>query len=169
MNLSEKKLLKQIIRETILSEQRAINEHGLVDKVKGFFQKPAKPTRVIIGQNKPYPLDMLNPDLDPRKQGEPGESSDAKKKLAGMISSELGASEREADEYAAFTGGVYRSNSEDPSAKSMGIIADKNIEKYREIFSKLNSADRKQLIDYYKQFNDPVYKKLISKFEEINR
>ena len=159
MNLNEKKLLKRIIKETILAEQRTINE-GFVDTIRGVFQKP-KPKPNMYGQDKPYELKQLNANLDPFR------GSPKKVALANMIRTELGQSAYDNDQYAAIVG-AQQSNSKDTSAKSYGNISDENINKYSELFKELKSQDRKQLILYYEQFDDTAYKKLIAKFKNID-
>jgi hypothetical protein len=138
MKLSEKKLLKQIIKESILLKIiGAVNE--------GHISNMARGIKGLFSKSEDVPKDA-NQVQDISKIPET-------KTLGLLIGNEIKAQNDEAER----TGSVYR---------WMGF-SDENIEKFSKIFKNLLPQHMKLVLDFYKSSKEPAYDSMIEKFQEI--
>jgi len=144
MKLSEKKLLKQIIKESILVKIIGdVNEghiSSMANKLKGLFTKPeeARVENNDMGDAKDKP--KLNIQDIPET-----------KRLWDIIGKKQAESERFAQQTAQFGFG----------------FDDKDIEEFSRMFRNLAPQEMKIVLDFYKSFKEPAYGSMIKKFEDI--
>ena len=144
MKLSEKKLLKQIIKESILVKIIADMNEGhissMASKLKGLFTKPeeAGVENNEMGDTKDEP--KLNIQDIPET-----------KRLWELIGKKQAESERFAQQTGQYGFG----------------FDDKDIEEFTRMFRNLAPQEMKIVLDFYKSFKEPAYDSMIKKFEDI--
>jgi len=146
MKLSEKKLLKQIIKEAILAKIiGAVNE--------GHISNMARVIKGLFNNSKDIPKNI--PKNIPKKANHVQDISEIPetKPLWLLIGKEISAQ----NDYAEHTGSLYR---------WMGFSIE-YIEKLSKIFENLSAQNMKLVLDFYKSFEEPAYDSMIKKFQEI--